>query len=180
MGLAELRADGRLNRDRVLRAELPDVDTEWCKREFADNVWPFLEELVRCVQEDVVEEVRDLGEAIDEIIEREHSMLHPELAAMIIGVFEAGKLVCVELEKAIADSEDELAKKRITELMHAYLQGAEIVSERVAEVTLEEDEVGAAAEDEVPEDAQEDEQQPLAPPEDAPIAEEDEVVDDGN
>jgi hypothetical protein len=59
---------------------------------------------------------------------------------MILGVFEAGKLICLETEKLLATSDDEVGKKRVGEMLMAYRQGVAIVSERVAEVTLDEEE----------------------------------------
>jgi hypothetical protein len=142
MGLAELKADCAVHRERILRmdfAKLGDAG-KVIQTELAENVWPWLDGLIDSLREEVLEEVADLGEAIDEIIEREDSALHPELAAMILGVFEAGKLICLETEKLLATSDDEVGKKRVGEMLMAYRQGVAIVSERVAEVTLDEEE----------------------------------------
>ncbi|MBT8452998.1 MAG: hypothetical protein KJO40_13600 [Deltaproteobacteria bacterium] len=142
MGLAELKADCLVHRERILRqnfAKFGDVG-KVLQSELAENVWPWLDGLVDALREEVIEEVADLGEAIDELIEREESAIHAELSAMILGVFEAGKMICNETEKLLEATDDELGKKRIAEMLLAYRQGVAIVAERIVEVTLEEGE----------------------------------------
>jgi hypothetical protein len=73
MGLAELKADCAVHRERILRmdfAKLGDAG-KVIQTELAENVWPWLDGLIDSLREEVLEEVADLGEAIDEIIERD-------------------------------------------------------------------------------------------------------------
>lgn len=150
MSFDELGADARLHRERILKSDLkPGTDVGlMIKRELAENVWPFLDALVKEIRTEVVEEIGDLGEAIDELIEREDSALHADLSAMIIGLFEHGKLIAAELEKLLPAQQDDLARKRLAEMIHAYRQGVEIVTERVIEVTIEIDAEGEGGGDE--------------------------------
>lgn len=167
MGLAELRADARLHRERLLKVNWNTMATadvvKVIKTELAENIWPFLHELFGAIDEELAEPIADLGEAIDEMIEREESSIHADLAAMIIGVFEHGKLMANELEKLLPAA-DEVTRKRLGEMIHAYRQGATIVTERVVEVTIEIDDEGG--------DGSSDESGDEQPPAEEPDAEE--------
>ena len=138
--LESLRADAKLHRQRIAKADWSKLGDagKAMKSELADNLWPWVEAYCEAVAEEVVGRVDDLDEAVFELIEREDSAIHPELAMMIIGVFEHGKLVAAELEKLLPHADD-LQRKRLKDMVHAYRQGAEIVAQRVAEVTLDDD-----------------------------------------
>ncbi len=164
MGLIELRADCKLHSERIMRSKLPDG----LKNELAENIWPFLEALL--------EENLGMDEAIGELIDQSENVLQPELAAAIVGALEIGKLLCKETEALIEQTEDDLRKKRITDLLKQYRQAAEIVTDEVAAATVElepEDEtpveVPVAPE---PDDDAEDDLEP------DPIIEEPDPVDD--
>ena len=150
MALDELKADAKLAREKLAKND--GVDPRQLQAELVNNIWPWMEALVDAIRDDVIEPMADLGEAIDELIENEESLLHPELAAMILGVFESGKLIAAEYNKLLEEA-DELTQKRGRALVHAYLQGATVVAERVAEVVIEPDIGNDAGEDQEPEES---------------------------
>jgi hypothetical protein len=165
MGLIELRADCKLQRERIMASNLP----EGLKTELADNVWPFLEALL--------EENLGMDEAIGDLIEQSDNVLQPELAAAIVGALELGKLICKEADALIGQTEDDLRKKRITDLLKQYRQAAEIVIDEVAAATvdLEPDEDPTPVEIPTTDDPEED---PDADPEDADAEAEADHADD--
>lgn len=144
MGLAELRADAKLNRERLLRLDIESMDSEQLakviKTELADNVWPWLHALVGAVDEEIVAELADQGEAIDELIDQSQNILHPELTGKIVGVFGTGKIIALALDQLLADHPDlldELSRKRLGEMTRGYMQTAEIVTQEVVDATIE-------------------------------------------
>ena len=144
MGLAELRADAKLNRERLLRMDHEGMESEQLakviKSELADNVWPWLQALVGAVDEEIVAELADQGEAIDELIDQSQNILHPELTGKIMGVFGTGKIIALALDKLLEDHPDlldELSRKRLGEMTRGYMQTAEIVSQEVIDSTIE-------------------------------------------
>jgi hypothetical protein len=154
MGLAELRADCKVHRDRLLRADLATLDhaglIAFVRSELADNLFPLLEGLVEAIQDDVVAHVDELDDAVDELIDQSEDVLHPETAAQIIGVFEIGKLLCNEMDVMLAALKDDVRRKRVREMVKAYRQSVEVATEAVVGMTLEAEEeeeeakVGAA------------------------------------
>ncbi len=144
MGLSELRADATLNRERLHRAALEGLTHEelatFVKGELADNLWPWLEAFSQAVDEEVVAELADQGDAIDELIDQSNNILHPEMTAKIVGVFESGKLLCLALEKLLADHPDvvdEMSKKRLTEMSKRYQQLVEMCTNELADITVD-------------------------------------------
>ncbi len=125
MGLIELRADCKLQRERILSSKLP----AGLKEELADNVWPFLEALV--------EENLGMDDAIGELIDQSDNVLQPELAAAIVGALEMGKMICKEVEALIDEADDDLRKKRVTGMLKQYRLAAEVVTDEVAAATIE-------------------------------------------
>jgi hypothetical protein len=121
MGLAELKADAKL-----LREQNPA---------HAD-IYAMFEGMIEAAEEtDAV--VEDLSDAVDELIDQNGDVLHPETAAKVIGLVELGKLLAKELDAALVKFKfDDLSKKRIRQMVKAYRAGAEIVGEIIAEVTL--------------------------------------------
>lgn len=154
MPLMDLKADAKLN----LEALPPDMEP--AIRQALENVWAWSDALVDALREEVVEELRLQGEAIDELIDNNDNVLHPELTARIVGVFEIGKLVCNELEKLLATIDDpeivdDLTRKRIDELVSGYRHTAEVVTLEVSEYTVDVDDL--LADDGQPGDGQADE-----------------------
>lgn len=136
MGFAELKADAKLLREGY--QALKDSSTLDARYELAENILPLFEGLCDAVDEklaDVEEEIADQGEALDELIDQSSDVLHPETATKILGVFEIGKLLANELERAIAKGDD-VTKKRVRELIKTYRQGAEVMSEVITEITM--------------------------------------------
>ncbi len=162
MGLIELRADCKLQRERILASKLP----AGLKQELADNVWPFLEALV--------EENLGMDEVIGDLIEQSDNVLQPELAAAIVGALEIGKMICKETESLIDQTEDDLRKKRITDLLKQYRQAAEIVTDEVAAVTVELEPDDDETPVEVPTAPESDDDDDDEPDDDAEVGDEDE------
>lgn len=125
MGLIELRADAKLQCERIRSSKLP----EGLKTELADNVWPFLEALL--------EENLGMDEAIGELIDQSENVLQPELAAAIVGALEMGKIICKEAEALLEQSDDDLRNKRVTDSIKQYRQAAEIVTDEVVASTVD-------------------------------------------
>ena len=144
MGLSELKADAKVSRQRILRMDFEAMDNAalaaFIKSEFANNVYPTLEAMVGAVEEEVVAELNDQGEAIDELIDQSQNILHPELTAKIVGVFETGRLIALALDKLLEDHPeviDEVSKKRIADMTAAYQQAVEVVTEEVVDSTVD-------------------------------------------
>jgi hypothetical protein len=132
MGLAELRADAKLVRERL--AAQADIDI---KHELTENVLPLFEALVDAIHGDVVEPLADLEETVDQIVDQSSDVLHPETAARIAGVIELGKSLAGELEALLsAGKVDDVSKKRIKQLVRTYRQGAEVAGNIIAEITI--------------------------------------------
>lgn len=137
MGLSELKADCKTQRQRLAKLSPGDIDA---RLELLDNILPLFEGLIDTIQDDVVSDVADLAGAVDELIDQSSDVLHPETTAKILGVFEVGKLICSELE-AMIQGLDDVSKKRIVELTDGYREGVEIMTEVLAECTLDADQM---------------------------------------
>lgn len=145
MGLAELRADAKLERERIAALPMDQFDA---KRELTENILPLLEGLAEAIAQD--NEARDeviesLAQDVDDLVDQSGDVLHPETTAKILGMFEAGKLLANELEKAI-NKFDDVTKKRIRFLIRSYRQGVEVVGSIVQEITMAPDEIEDVAE----------------------------------
>lgn len=142
MGLAELRADAKLHRERIAKMKLADLPPEKLgavlKLELVENIFPMFEGLVDALEEDYGTALDDLNTAVDQLIDQSSDLLQPQTAAQILGVFELGKLLANELE-ALAKQADDVSRKRIAELVLTYRRGAEVVGTLVAGITLDED-----------------------------------------
>jgi len=136
MGLAELKADAVLLRERFAKMSGTDegknVDLAF---ELAENILPMFEGLVDAINEEIVEEVADLGEAVDELVDQSGDVLHPETAVRILQVFEMGSMLANELEKMFPKL-DEISRKRVKQAVKAYRQGAQVIGEVIAEITM--------------------------------------------
>lgn len=102
-----------------------------------DNLIPLLQSFMHAS----IEEHEEHAGAIMELIETHEDVIHPELAAIIIGTLESGKLICQILADNDVKLEDELANRRLQEGITAFKRHAVIAIERVAEATtiLDED-----------------------------------------
>lgn len=138
MGLRELKADSELHRKRLLSYASSAVDV---RSELADNLWPYLGELVATIKQEIVDELEEQGQAIAEIIDAEGSVLLPDFAARLVGALELGKVLTQELEKRLADDENEVQRKRWLDIVHQYQRAAEVCVQEIADVTLEPEEV---------------------------------------
>jgi hypothetical protein len=162
MGLSELKADAKVSRKRILAMDLESMDqgalVAFIKSEFANNVYPTLEAMVGAIEEEVVAELNDQGDAIDELIDQSQNILHPELTAKIVGVFETGRLIAMAFDKLIEehpDVIDDVSKTRLTEMTKAYQQAVEVVTEEIVDATVDL-EPGEGEEEEVDPEEEED------------------------
>jgi hypothetical protein len=143
MGLAEVKADAKLHRERIekMRAKIAGLPTEkqleLLLAELTENVFPMFESTVDAVIEDVASTVDDLAAAVDELIDQAEEVLHPETASKIISVLELGRLMAGELD-AVAARSDDVSKKRLGELSHTYRQAAIILQTHLTSITLDE------------------------------------------
>lgn len=136
MGLQELKADAKLLREGY--AALKDSSTLDPKHELAENILPLFEGLCDAIQElndELADEVADQGEALDELVDQTGDVLHPETSTKILGVIEIGKVIAHELEALLAKGDD-VTKKRVRALIKTYRQGAEVINEIIAEITM--------------------------------------------
>ena len=143
MGLEELKSDikGHAARIAAINFTLLSKDqlAEATKREL-DNILALMEAKVDAIEEraaETDEALEDLAGAVDELIDQDEDVLHPETTAKIVGVFEIGKLVAKELESLTSVLSDDTRKKRIAALVKSYRAGVEAVTQIVVDVTLE-------------------------------------------
>jgi hypothetical protein len=142
MGLAEVKADAKLHRERIEKTRakivaLPaEKQIEALLVELTENVFPMFEATVDAVIEDVASTVDDLAGAVDELIDQTEEVLHSDTATKLVSVLELGRLMANELE-ALSPRMDDLTKKRIGELAHTYRQAAIIVQTHLASITLD-------------------------------------------
>lgn len=163
LDLQSLKADCNVRREAVDRVfeNVPDLAalSDLVKREFANNLYPLLDQCFGVV----VEELDAQGEAIEDLIDQSENVLHPEFTAEIVGVFEIGKVICTEIEKFVSDA-DEITKKRITELVTAFRRCAEKTTQSCQSFTVDLEEfVDEAGEpispgDSLPEEEQDDQE----------------------
>jgi len=153
--LQDLRSDLALALEQVTAATPSSLDL---RATLLDTIFPLLagaiDELAR--QE---ESIADQGDAIDELINQDEDVLHPETAQQFTGVYEAGLLLAAEVEKI--KGLDEVSKKKFAKLITAYRAGVATVSQIIAEITIPLDELeapadGAADGDEIDDDEPED------------------------
>lgn len=129
--LQSLKADCNVRREAVLRSSSLDPAT---RTELAENLYPLLDALFELV----IDELDQQGAAIEELIDQSDNVLHPELTAKIIGVFELGKAICLEAEVLLEKSDvDDLAKKRFTAVINEYRRAAEETTQACTAVTVE-------------------------------------------
>lgn len=134
MGLSELRADAQLVIERLSKLPAASFDA---KAELTDNILPLLIGITEAIQEGLEAEVADLADAVDELIDQTGDVLHPETAQKIVAVLEVGQMMSLELEALLKSGKvDDVKKKKIATMIHAYRQGAKIVGEIVVEITM--------------------------------------------
>ena len=88
--------------------------------ELRDNVVP----LIKAFMDASIEEHEEHAGAIMELIETHDDIIHPELAAIIIGTLEAGKMICQILSDNKVTLDDDLANRRLQEGIKAFEQHA--------------------------------------------------------
>lgn len=146
MALADLKQDLASHRERLSKLKLdgmaPEKFAAVMKMELVENVFPLFEALVESIEDEVLVQVDELGQAVDELIDQSEDVLHPETAAQILGVLEVGNLIAKELESALArlkelEADDELERKRATDLIIAYRQAHPIIEGMIGQITLD-------------------------------------------
>lgn len=149
MALAELKADTKINSQRLRSLDVSKMDrnelAKFVKVELAENVWPWLEGLVEAVQEEhgkLEEEIESLDEAVEGLEEdASDDALHPETAQQILGVLTLGRQIAIEITPALQGKAlDEMKRKRLAKMVKQFRQAVEIVAEIVVAVTVQPDE----------------------------------------
>ncbi len=143
MGLPELRADVKLLRDQYAQG----TDALDLRRELSENLLPLLTSILEGIAEEhgkLADEVVDLGEAVDDMMDDTGDVLHPETTTKIVGLIEAGKLLANELG-ALLPKLDDVAKRRVAQIVKTYKQGAEVVLAMLVEITMPVDAEDVAA-----------------------------------
>lgn len=136
MGMIQLQADVAMNIE-----ALPDEMDASVKQAF-ENLWAWNAALVEAMREEVVEELRLQGDAIDELIDQSENVLHPEMTAKIVGLFELGKLICQEFDKMLkGESVDDVTRKRLMTLTDQYRKAANLLTIEVTEITVDLDDI---------------------------------------
>jgi hypothetical protein len=136
--LQSLKADCKIRAEMVEKSSIPDD----IKRELSRNLYPLLEQITA----HIADELDAQGEALEELIDQSDNILHPEMTAQILGVFELGKVICAQLEAAVAEADD-VTKKRISDLIMTYRRAVEATTEAVRDITSDLDEFVDAAGD---------------------------------
>jgi len=168
MGLAEIKADSKINRQRIAAIDFSKMDraalAKFIKDEFVENVWPYLEGLVEAAQGEMKaleEAVGELDEAV-EVLEDgdDEDALHPETAQQILGVLQLGRQIAIDIGPVLKGGKlDEIKRKKLVKMVAAFRQAVEVVAEIVVAVTVKPDEdaePGDPANDEAPADGEED------------------------
>jgi len=134
MGLPEVRAELKLLRDQYAATE----DAIDVKRELAENLLPLFDLLCAAIasdQDEIRDELGDIGAAVDDLIDDTGDVLTPETTTKIVGVLEVGKLLTKELV-ALLPKLDDVGKKRVAALVKTYRTGTEVVIALLTEITL--------------------------------------------
>jgi len=146
MALQDLRSDLATALEQITAASGSSLDL---KATLIDTVFPLLagviDEMVNAEAS-----VADLGSAVDELINQDEDILHPETAQQISGVLAAGLLLATEVEKL--KGVDEVTKKKLGKLILAYRAGVQTVEQIIAEITIPLDELDGADPDSEDED----------------------------
>lgn len=146
MALADLKADLASHRERLSKLKLdgmaPEKFAAVMKMELVENVFPLFEALVESIEDEVMVQVDELGQAVDELIDQSEDVLHPETAAQFLGVLEVGRLLAKELEDALGrlrelEADDEVSRKRGMDLILAYRQAHPLVEGMINQITLD-------------------------------------------
>lgn len=132
--LDRVTADVVIARKRLAKLDASKLDV---KSELLDNLYPLFEGFVEATKKrfDMLEEdLNYVGEKLEEI-EESGEQLHPETTQQIIEVFALGDLLATELEQ-IVPKLDDLAKKRVRQIVKSFRQGVVVVSQVLAEITI--------------------------------------------
>lgn len=151
MGLAEIKADSKLNRQRIAAIDFSKMDraalAKFIKDELVENVWPFLEGLVEATQGEmkaIDEAVGELDEAV-EVLEQggdDEEALHEETAQQILGVLTLGRQIAIEIGPVLAKGGtlDEIKRKKIARMVKVFRQSVEVVAEVIVALTVKPEE----------------------------------------
>jgi len=166
MGLAELKADINIVRERLAGLSSSEIDV---KQELTENILPLLSAMVD-EQETAEAELADLGDTIDELVEQSGDALHPETATKIMEVVGMGMILAKEIEVIFAKGRvDDLTKKRLKPVIKKFRTDATVVSQIIAEITIPDD----------PEEPDEDEDEEIEKPIKTPAPAEGDEIEGG-
>jgi DNA-binding transcriptional ArsR family regulator len=147
MSLQEIKKELDTYRQQLL-AESDDLTRSNVRTHLSDNLVPLFDMLVTELvkRDDEVDGALDeLEEAVDSLIEESSEVLHQETAAQIIGVFELGKSIALDL-RGVLEKLDDTMRKRVAKKILSYIKACETVTQTIAEITIEPEA------DELPED----------------------------
>lgn len=134
MGLAETQADIKMARDQI--AAVTTLDE--LKTQLLDNVLPLMDGIVDSTREEFARHGEVLQSVVDEVdtmVDESDDILQPETTGEILAVLELGKVLANELETLLKKA-DEITKKRVAPILKAYRQGAIVLGEKLAEITI--------------------------------------------
>lgn len=127
------------------------------KKELADNLYPFLEDLI----EKIDQRFSETEDMVAELVETTESVIQPELHDQIIGALVIGMQLCdlvIKIVETTPPNEETL--KRLQENVKAYRAAYAMTVEAVDEVTLDPDD--EEDDDDSDEDADDDDEEPEA------------------
>lgn len=114
----------------LLISNLKKNDKADIRQELVFNTYPAMIALA--------EQIGEIDDAIQELVDQQESYLQPALAGLIETALAIGRELATEISKLAIS--DDLAKKRIADLVKAYSQSAEMASLAVREAIIDDDE----------------------------------------
>lgn len=149
-----LIADFRLSMKRLKDRPLASIDE--VNTELRMNVYPSMIALA--------EQVAEVDDIIQEVVEQQDSYLQPELAAQIFATIGAGGELAEEVRR-LAPALDDLARKKLLDLVRKFEHSAQITVTQLADAVVEPGD-GEPDEDldEEPEEDEDDEKTPVEIP----------------
>ena len=130
--------DFRLNRKRLLQW-LPDVLEKaetledlkgalaYVVGEIANGVYPSL------IAE--AEQIAEVDEVIQEVVDQQESYLHPELSGQIFQTLAIGGALAGEVRRVAEDLDDDLKRKKLNDLVDAFVKSSELTEMAVNEAS---------------------------------------------
>lgn len=134
-----LIADFRVARKRL--KESPPTTVEGMIEELRNNVYPSMIALA--------EQVAEVDEVVLEMSEQQDSYIQSELAAQIFSTIALGGQLLEEVRSLLPEMSDDLAAKRVKDLLDGFEHSMELTVMGVSEATIEDED-----EDEVDDDDQ--------------------------